>query len=343
MASLDVFATDAFTMTQLTASVNLLDYLPQLIGGSGIFTPQPVATTSIWIEERDDALSLVPNTARGADPPAMDNSGRRRNARQLALTHLPKRDTVIADEIQGVRAFGSESELETVQRLINQRLEFLRRDIELTWENLMLGALKGTILDADGSTVIYDLFTEFGVTQETEVDFDLDAADPASGVLRETCTGVVRTILRNLKGGVGPGVRIMALCSDTFWDDLVAHSEVRETYLNWAAAADLRGGAAFGGMSFGGIEWFNYRGTDDASTVTVAADKCHLFPAGVPGLFPIYFGPADTIDFVNTLGLPFYAMQSVEPRWRRQVDLEVQSNPLPICTQPLVLMQGKRT
>lgn len=343
MASLDVFATDAFTMTQLTASVNLLDFLPQLIGGSGIFTPQPVATTTVWIEERDDVLALVPNTPRGAPPDAMDNSARRRNARQLALTHLPKRDAIIADELQNVRAFGSESEAETVMRVVNQRMEFLRRDIELTWENLMLGAIKGTILDADGSTVIYDLFSEFGVSQEAEVDFDLDAASPAAGALRTVCTTTIRTMLRNLKGGVGPNVRIVGLCSDTFWDDLIAHSEVRETYLNWAAAADLRGGAAFGGMTYGGIEWFNYRGTDDASTVTVAADKCHLFPANIPGLFPMYYGPADTVDYVNTMGLPFYAMQSVEPRWRKQVDIEVQSNPLPICTQPLVLMQGKRT
>ena len=29
----------------------------------------------------------------------------------------------------------------------------------------MLGAVKGKILDADGTTVIYDLFTEFGVTE----------------------------------------------------------------------------------------------------------------------------------------------------------------------------------
>jgi Phage major capsid protein E len=46
-------------------------------------------------------------------------------------------------------------------------------------EHLRVGAIKGKILDADGSAVIYDLFTEFGVSQHTEIDFDLDNASPA--------------------------------------------------------------------------------------------------------------------------------------------------------------------
>jgi Phage major capsid protein E len=46
-------------------------------------------------------------------------------------------------------------------------------------EHFRIGAIKGQILDADGSAVIYDLFTEFGVAAHTEVDFDLDNASLA--------------------------------------------------------------------------------------------------------------------------------------------------------------------
>jgi hypothetical protein len=36
--------------------------------------------------------------------------------------------------------------------------------VDATLEHLRIGAIKGQILDADGPAVIYDLFTEFGVT-----------------------------------------------------------------------------------------------------------------------------------------------------------------------------------
>jgi hypothetical protein len=40
--------------------------------------------------------------------------------------------------------------------------------VDATLEHLRISAIKGHILDAAGSAVIYDLFTELGVTQHTE-------------------------------------------------------------------------------------------------------------------------------------------------------------------------------
>jgi Phage major capsid protein E len=42
--------------------------------------------------------------------------------------------------------------------------------------------------------VIYDLFTEFGVTQHTEIDFDLDNASPAPGVIKKKYHDIRRKI-----------------------------------------------------------------------------------------------------------------------------------------------------
>ncbi len=57
--------------------------------------------------------------------------------------HLPQRGAVIADEVQNVRAFGTESELETVQNLVNRKLEKMRRNIDATMEWQRIGAIKG--------------------------------------------------------------------------------------------------------------------------------------------------------------------------------------------------------
>ena len=45
----------------------------------------------------------------------------------------------------------------------------------------------------------------------------------------------------------------------------------------------------------------------------------------------------------NTIALPRYAKQAVDQQFARWVMLHVQSNPLPICTRPRVLIKGKRT
>ncbi len=340
MPTLDIFKTDAFTARALTASINAREYLPGYIGRMGLFEARPVATTGVWVEERGDELTLVPNTPRGGSPELLSQAARKRTARSFQTLHLPKVDRITADEIQDVRAFGSETELQTMQMIVNERMEQLARDIDLTLEHLMLGCIKGTIVDADGST-IYNLFTEFGVSQESEVDFDLDnaLATTETGALRQVCTDAVRTITRNCSGGLPQ--QIVGLCGDAFWDDLVNHPEVRGTYLNTMMASDLRGGTAWGEMTYGGIRFVNYRGTDDGTTHLCHTDKVYLFPVGVPGLFVMHFAPSNRIR-TSYLGAPFYAYQFVDPQ-ERFVDVEVQSNPLPLCTKPKVLMLGKRT
>jgi hypothetical protein len=52
---------------------------------------------------------------------------------------------------------------------------------------------------------------------------------------------------------------------------------------------------------------------------------------------------ADFVETANTIGLPRYAKQAVDQQFARWVMLHVQSNPLPICTRPRVLIKGKRT
>ena len=339
MPTLDVFKSDAFTARSLTASINARAYLPGYLGRMGLFESKPIPTTSVFVEERGDELSLIPNTPRTGSPDLLDKSSTKRTARAFQTLHLPKATKVTADEIQDVRAFGSETELQVVQSIVNERMEQLSRGIDLTLEHLMLGCIQGLVADKNGT--IYNLFTEFGVNQESEVDFDLDnaLATTETGALRQVCTDVLRLATKNCTGGVPQ--QIVGLCGDAFWDDLVNHPEVRGTYLHYAAAADLRGPTAWTEMTYGGIRFVNYRGTDDGTTLGVHTDKCHMFPVGVPGLFIMHFAPSNRFRD-SYLGAPYYAYQTLDPgnRW---VELEVQSNPLPLCTKPKVLIKGKRT
>ena len=338
MGVFDIFNDDAFSVVSLTDAINKQQFIPGQVMGLGIFQEKGVATTAVMIEERDGILYLVENKPRGAA--GQQNETAKRRGRSLALTHLPVADRIYADEIQGVRVFGSDSQVVAAQSAVDDRMLTMSQSLDATVEHQSLGAIKGQILDSDGVTVISNLFTEFGVTQSPEVDFDLDAADPVPGALRKKCAGVLRTISNNL--GAATVHSAHCFCGQAFFDDLISHPEVRETYLQQQEAAQLRAGYYGERFTFGGITFEEYRGSI-GGTDFVHTDKCHIFPVGVPGLFKLYYGPADYMETVNTIGLPKYMKSSPDDRFNKFVDLEAQSNPLPLCTRPKALIKGKRT
>src|SRR5918996_6230111 len=120
MPALDIFSSSAFSMVALTDAINKMPYVPGRMGQLGLFREQGVSTTSVMIEEREGSLNLVETTARGA--PAVQNTTNKRKARSLVVPHIALEDTILADEVQNVRAFGSESMLEGVQAGGKQRL-----------------------------------------------------------------------------------------------------------------------------------------------------------------------------------------------------------------------------
>lgn len=343
MAHMDVFNSDAFRMGSMTAALNKREHQPQLLGSLNLFTANPVRTSFVSIEERDGGLALIPTSPRGAPPEERDDD--KRKVHRIDIPRLAKHDRITADEIQDIRAFGSESELQQVQTEVARRMNGptgLMRDVEMTWENMRLGAIQGQVLDADGSTIV-DWYNVFGVSANTEIAFDLDNA--ADGDIKQATNQVIRQMQRNAKGAWTPQTEVVALCGDTFYDKLTQHSEVRDTFKNLSAGQSERlrnqVGMAFDAIRYGGITWINYRGTDDGSTIAVGDTKAKFFPMNAPGVFQVAFAPAESFDYVNTPGQPVYAMVMPDEKRNAHVDLEVFSYPLFTCTRPTMLQSGR--
>lgn len=336
---LDVFRQTggAFSMQSLTAAINNAPFVPGRLGQLGIFNARGIPTTTAMVEQRDQKLYLVPNTSRGG--PAKQNSAELRKGIPLPTAHLPVEDRLLADEIQNVRAFGSENQLEGVIQKVNEKLATMARSLDATLEYHRVGAINGKVLDADGSKVILDIFSAFGVSQQTEVDFDLDAASPADGAVRKKCSLVIRAIEDEL--GATPYSGIHCLCSAEFFDDLVEHPEVKAAYERWMEGQALRDRTARRTIFYAGIMFEEYRGKV-GSTSFIPANKARFFPVGVADLFDEVYAPANWIETVNTIGLPRYAKQTVDPKGR-WVDIDAQANPLVYCTRPRTLIPAKRT
>ena len=336
--TLDIFKGSAFSALSMTDAINKLPYVPGRIGALGIFEERGVPTRTIMVEEREGLLSLIPTSPRGA--PAEQNKPGKRTARSLTIPHLAIEDTINADEVQDVRAFGSDSTLESMGTVVNQRMADMSQKLDATNEHLRIGAIKGKILDADGSTELYNLFTEFNVNQAAVVDFDLDNASPVAGAVRKKCMDVKRTVIKAL--GNVPLKGIHAFCGDAFFDDLITHVEIREAYERFMENAHARSDLVYAQFTYAGIVFENYQG-GIGDTPFVGTDAVHFFPTGVAGLFKQYYAPADFSEAVNTIGLPRYAKVALDYEFQRWVKIHVQSNPLPICTRPAVLITGKRT
>ena len=341
---LDIFNQNAFSVLSLTDAINKLPFIPGRAGSLIPWFEEGVSTTSIMIEEIEGELRLINPSPRGG--PGDTVGKEKRKARNLNIPHYQVDDAVYAEEVQGIRAFGQESAVQTIMGKVTDRMrDHVQLRIDPTLEYQRVGAVKGVILNGDGTT-LYDLFDEFGVTQEAEIDFDLDAASPANGVLRKKCAAVVRLVANNLGGT--PFVGIHAFCGDAFFDDMLSHKEVTESYKGTPMAQVLREGYVYpnelriyGAFEFGGIVWENYRGAVGATSF-IATDKAHIFPLGTPGLFRTVFAPADYIETVNTKGLPRYAKQ-YKMQNDKGINLELQSNALSYCTRPKALLMGKRT
>ncbi|RWO91008.1 MAG: major capsid protein [Mesorhizobium sp.] len=339
---LDIFNDDAFSVVSLTDAINKLKFVPGRIEQLGLFAASGVPTTTVVIEEKDGILTLVAPTPRGGPGSTITKTGR--TARPFIVPHFEINDAVMAEEVQNVRAWGSETALEMVQGKVAERLGVHTQSLEATIEYARIGAVKGIVTYADSSTL--NLFTEFGVSQEAEIDFDLDNATPASGALRKKCAVATRLIGNNLEATTYTGVH--SFCGDAFFDELIAHPEVVDSYLGTPMATVLRegyvlpnGSKIFGAFEFGGIVWENYRGKV-GTTDFINTDKCHIFPTGVPNLFRSYFAPADYMETVNTIGQRTYAKQ-YEMQNGKGVHLDTQTNILSLCTRPKALLLGKRT
>jgi hypothetical protein len=328
MASLDIFNGDAFSVQSLTKALNDMPHQPTRLGELGYFSVEGITSTMVSIEKTGTSLSLVPAGERGgvAKPGSKD----KRTLIPFKCVHLPQTGGVNADEVQNLRAFGSETELESVQNVVNKELRRIRRNIDATLEYQRMGAVKGQILDADGTTVLLDLYTTFGVAQQTH-SLILGTAGTKVRIKVVEAKRKVEAAL----GGIGySGLRV--LCSPSFFDALVGHATVEaafDRYMNGEfLRADLRAG-----FYFAGVFWEEYRGNVNGIDF-IAAGDAYMIPEGVPELFVMNFAPADYMETVNTMGIPMYAKQ--EPRgMNKGVDIDSQSNPLTLCTRPAAIVK----
>ncbi len=333
MANLaDVFDPDEFGLVHLTDAVNKIPAQPTTIAQLGIFEGEPTSQTKVAVEEFRGRLFLVPTTKRMG--PGVQSPPEKRAIVALNVPHIQVDDSLGADDVLNVRRLGG-TDTEAVGSVVERKLALMRRSVDVTNEYLRWGALNGLVTYPTNSVdANVNLYTVFEDNSEQNVEFTLDTAttDVVESIIPEVFDKIETAL-----GGT-PFTGVYALVGRSFFRKLIAHDRVRDLYEQQSA----RLMEAFMGqvdmprmnrrrVALGGMVFEEYHGVVSGTTFPTTTQG-RAFPIGA-GIFKSFWAPADLPEVVGTLGEPLYARQYSSPDGK-MVNLEVQSNPLHICTRP---------
>ena len=342
----NIVSGDAFNVIALTQVVN--DISPQYgrLGAMNLFVDEGVTQNMVGVDFDPLTNQLLPQSNWGG--PGIANKTATGKLKTFSIPHFPINDSVLAFDVMGRRAPGTNDTL-TVSRLMAKKMAEMKKKLEQTLEWMRLGVLKsGQIKDGAGNLIL-DIYADFGISQAS-----------TSFILPTTTTDIMgkiatekRAILGALRGDLMTG--FVAICSDSFYDAFVSHPNVKAAFTYFqnggqTLAGDYSGAAVqpnaqalFAGPGrpfvFGDVAWVNYTGSvtdsNGSSQPMVDSGSAYILPMGTTS-FKTWYAPADYIETVNTEGMAFYAKQKPMD-YDKGIDIECQSNPLPICVKPAVI------
>lgn len=331
----NLYNTGDFSFGTLTAATNIIPEKPHQLGEIFNFTAQGVATNTVAIDEQYGAISVIPTSKRGTVGKGV--ASRNRKVRYLEIPHYAHYDSVKAVEVQGVRKWGSTDEMETVIYARDQKLENMKANHEVTWEFARAGAITGRLYDfIDYDTqpeLIYDWHEEFSVARNTH-KFNWSGA---SVDVRQELVKAKRKAEKELVG-MKP-TRWIWLCPDVIHDEVVVAPSIKSAFERWEDGSQYRADNRAGFTIADNIDIVSYESRSIGNLKFLADDESYLVPV-MDDFFQVRFGPADTAEAVNTIGLPLYTMAEPMP-FDRGTEMVMESNHLHFTTRPRGIVQIK--
>lgn len=325
----DILRGEAFNLVSLTKMVNRLEFLPSQFANDGLYEEIPVTDWTIAFDDMADSLKRFGTRAVGGAPNTI--AAAKATLRAFQTYHIPAVDSVKPADIQSAREPGTE-QVTTLQAVVARKQLRLVRAMDLTHEWFRFCGIAGIIKEPGDNATTYasaatllNLQTEFGRNVQTfDMDMDTDATQAQT-----QCLAMLRLMDAGL-GGV-PYTGAICYCDATAFDTLLSNDTFRDAFKytnNAPLVNDIRRGFTFAGITFKEVR------QRKISTVNeyIPAGYGYMVPVGA-GNMRAYYGPAQYLDSVNTLGTKFYS-KLVVALDNSNAELQVQSNPLFINTAP---------
>ena len=307
---------DYFTREELLLSLQTAQFIPGMLGADGLFETLGLTGTTFAAEALpSDDVSEATAQPRGA--PARPLALEKRTVRTFTVASYSWQRAVLADEVLNMRGAGTTGIREVLQTRRDRATNKLRRQADFQHEYLRIACLNSPT-NAFGSAPAAAVVA-FGV---------------ADASIRTAIHTNIVLVLESALGGI-PYTGLTAYCSDTYWVALIESKTIRETYLNQAAASELRN-APSDQFDYGGITWKRYRA---GGNIAITSGQAKIVPNGVPGLFVQAFAPNDTLDSVGEgqMGQPYF-LDAFPLEDNKGIRLALSTHPVMVCTRPTAVV-----
>lgn len=297
--------TNAFNLDDLTEAILQIPNEWGLVNSLGIFKNESVTQNSIVVEKINQSLAVLKDQPRGVRN--QTSTDYTRQMFTFGLTHVPYDDFIKPEDVQGKRAYGSDN-AETKDAVMIRKLNKMRKSFAQNLEEARCHTLVTGTQWAPNGTYSSDFYSVFGITRFTSA-FQFSVATTE---ILELIEAHIASIQDNALTGDIVG-EIVCLASPEWFRALIKHPKVVDAYKFYTSTQEpLRnrlGGKTtkFREFDFGGVRFIEYRGVSAAGTRLIPANEAYFLPASTDGLFETYYGPANKMSLVNTLGEEMYA------------------------------------
>ncbi len=340
---INAIVNERYTVVELTSAINNRQNEYGLLNGMGLFTSKGIPDREVKIEKRNQTLHIIPTSPIGTPAPADDDPDAG-DVRILPTRRHAKKHALLAESIQGVRKFGSNSEAEVFDEKVMELLDKIQREHRQTTEFLRWGALKGTVYDADGVKVLYNVYDEMG-EQQKEIEWDLEndaAVDPILDGTNELTDYLEDEALGETITGT------VMFCSPGYHEALLKNKAFREAFKYFSGQPNPHRDTLRRPFEFKDVIYVRHRGKctfkkSDGSIVShtfIPDGEAIAVPLGTSEVFESYYAPGEFMEAVNTVGQELYVKPKI-----MDLDMGVEfhsfSYPLHLVKKPRLVVRCK--
>jgi Phage major capsid protein E len=331
--------TNAFEVVDYTSELQIVPNSWTLLNDVGLFSEEFLSTHTVTFEEQNQTIGLIGDQFRGAKPQA--NKDDNRKIRSYPVAHFPIVDAVKPEDIQGKRAYGATDMAETEAAVLARKMQRIRRNMDITLEVGRFSTLTSGNLYAPNGTISGNLFTDFGITQ-TSVDFVL-------GTTTTDIVGKTESVIAAMQDNANTGdiiTGVVAYCSPEWFAKFIQHAKIVDAYKYFSSTEGQMINRNRAGGTNGLYREFQYAGIRFVEVRTILAGQ-RLIPAGEVVFVPMgttetfvsYFGPANRMDFVNTVAERGYLFSYRDPKGNG-IELDGEFNVTHIVRRPQLVIKG---
>jgi hypothetical protein len=333
--------TNAFSVIDYTQELALVPTKWSLLNDIGLFSNESLTTNTVTFEEQNQTLALVTDQYRGAKPRANSDDVRKLHAYPIA--HYPVVDALKPEDLQGVRAYGSQDVAETKAAAIARKVAKISRAFDDALELARFRTLSTLQVYAPNGTISGNFATDFGITQKS-VNFVLGTA--GTDVVAKV-EEVIAHMQDNAQGTTVAGV--VGYCSPAFFAAFISHPKIVAAYQYYASsdAQNVLRNRAGNSMSmfrqfvYAGVTLIEVRGAIGGVNL-VNAGEAIFVPTGTEDVFVTYYGPANKMDLVNTVAEQRYLWTFDSPKGE-STEIEAEANWINVIRQPALIVKATNT